>query len=95
MVELNDLQKAIVETQESKVLVMSSVAVGKTHCLTERLKYILEHGADPSKVVCITFTNAAAIEMKKELETIHLYSLELFMLIVIVYYLCLVMILLN
>ena len=67
MVELNDLQKAIVETQESKVLVMSSVAVGKTHCLTARLKYILEHGADPSKVVCITFTTAAAAEMRKRI----------------------------
>ena len=67
MVELNDLQKVVVETTEPKVLVNSGAASGKTRCLTERLKYILEHGADPAKVVCITFTNAAAIEMRKRI----------------------------
>lgn len=65
--ELNDIQKAIVETEEPKVVVISGAATGKTRCLVERLRYLLEHGADPSKIVCITFTNAASVEMRERI----------------------------
>lgn len=58
--ELNDIQKVIVETEEPKVLVISAAASGKSTVLAARLKYLLEKGEDPSKIVCITFTNAAA-----------------------------------
>ena len=47
--ELNDLQKVIVETEEPKVIVIASAAAGKTAVLTERLKYLLKKGVDPSK----------------------------------------------
>ena len=40
--ELNDLQKVIVETEEPKVIVIASAAAGKTAVLTERLKYLLK-----------------------------------------------------
>ena len=79
--ELNDLQKVIVETEEPKVIVIASAAAGKTAVLTERLKYLLKKGVDPSKIVCITFTNAASEELRKRvgdypslfIGTIHSY----------------------
>lgn len=82
-VYLNETQKEIVETKEKKVVVMSVPASGKTAVLTERVKYLIENGADPSKIVVITFTNAAAEEMKKRIgdigqgvfiNTIHSYA---------------------
>ena len=80
--ELSTAQQKIVEAKESKIVVIASAAAGKTAVLTERTRYLLEHGADPTKVVLITFTNAAAEEMASRLEypkgvfigTIHSYA---------------------
>ena len=66
-IALNNLQKAIVETTETKVLVDSCAASGKTACLVSCLQYLLSQGEDPSKIVCITFTTAAAEEMRERI----------------------------
>lgn len=81
--ELSTLQKEIIETKYDKVVVLADPAVGKTVCITERINYLLEHGADPSKIVMITFTNMAAEEMRRRIGekangafigTIHSYA---------------------
>ena len=79
--KLTNTQKTIVETNESKVLVSSSAAAGKTACLIARIQYLLDSGVDPSEIVAITFTNNAASEILKRLKnsdgifvsTIHSY----------------------
>lgn len=86
--ELSELQKEIVETGKENVIVLSAAASGKTRVLTERVRYLLENGADPEKIVVFTFTNAAAEEMKKRIgdqgkkcfvNTIHSYAYYLLM----------------
>ena len=80
--ELSKQQEAIVTTTANKVVVIASAASGKTAVLTERVRYLLEHGADPKKIVLITFTNAAAEELSERLGhpkglfigTIHSYA---------------------
>lgn len=81
--ELNLKQKEIVETKEKEVLVCCVAASGKTRVLTERVKYLVDSGVSPSKIVVITFTNAAADEMRKRIGdkgerifigTIHSYA---------------------
>ena len=80
--ELSIAQQKIVEAKEPKIVVVASAAAGKTTVLTQRVKYLLSHGADPTKVVMITFTNAAAEEMAERLGrpkgvfigTIHSYA---------------------
>lgn len=62
--ELDKEQKAAVETKKRKVLVASSAGSGKTRVITERLKFLLDNGEDPSKIFAITYTNAAAQEMR-------------------------------
>ena len=64
---LSKKQKEIVESAHRNIVVMSSAASGKTRVLTERIKFLLENGADPSKMVVLTFTNAAAEEMKQRI----------------------------
>lgn len=79
--KLTNTQKMIVETKESKVLVSSSAAGGKTTCLVERIRYLLNNGVNPSEIVAITFTNNAAAEILERLNnpdgifvsTIHSY----------------------
>ena len=80
--ELSKQQEAIVTTTANKVVVIASAASGKTAVLTERVRYLLEHDADPKKIVLITFTNAAAEELSERLGhpkglfigTIHSYA---------------------
>lgn len=65
--ELTHIQKQIITTEESKVLVQAAAASGKTACLIERLNWLLQMGQDPKKIVAITFTNNAAAEIKERL----------------------------
>ncbi|MBB3997751.1 double-strand break repair helicase AddA [Aureimonas pseudogalii] len=46
------------------VFVAANAGSGKTHVLTERVVRLLLAGADPSKVLCLTYTKAAAAEMQ-------------------------------
>lgn len=65
--QLTNVQKQIVTTNKSKVVVLSSAASGKSRVIVERIRYLLEQGVDPSKIVAITFTNNAASVMYERL----------------------------
>ena len=67
MTNLTAIQEQIIKTNKSKVLVSSSAAAGKTLCLVERIKYLLNMGVSPSEIVAITFTNNAASVMYERL----------------------------
>src|ERR1700677_3719184 len=45
------------------VWVSASAGTGKTKVLTDRVIRLLLAGIPPSKILCLTFTNAAATEM--------------------------------
>jgi len=47
----------------SSVWVSASAGTGKTKVLTERLLTLMLDGTDPSRLLCLTFTRAAAAEM--------------------------------
>lgn len=64
---MNLIQDQIIQTNEPKVLVNSAAAAGKTHVLTERIRYLLETGVSPEEIVAITFTNNAASVMYERL----------------------------
>lgn len=65
--EFTEIQKQIISTDKPKVLVLSSAASGKSAVIVERIRYLLEQGVDPSKIVAITFTNNAASVMYERL----------------------------
>jgi ATP-dependent helicase/nuclease subunit A len=45
------------------VWLSASAGTGKTHVLSARVLRLLLHGADPSAILCLTFTKAGAAEM--------------------------------
>ena len=48
---------------ESSAWVSANAGSGKTHVLAQRVVRLLLGGADPSKILCLTFTKAAAANM--------------------------------
>ncbi len=63
--KLNETQKAAVIHKDGPMLVLAGPGSGKTAVITERTRTLIEqYGINPSKILVITFTKAAAQEMK-------------------------------
>ena len=64
---LDQYQQEIVDSTEPRIIVEAGGGSGKTRTLIERVKKLLNDGIEASNIVCITFTNMAAEEMKERL----------------------------
>ena len=63
---LNDRQREAVLETEGYVRVIAGAGSGKTKLLVSRYAYLVQdYGIDSSNILCVTFTNKAAGEMKK------------------------------
>ena len=66
--KLNDEQRQAVDTIEGPVLVVAGPGAGKTELLSMRVANILRlTDALPGNILCLTFTEAAALNMKERL----------------------------
>jgi DNA helicase II / ATP-dependent DNA helicase PcrA len=65
---LNEKQKLAVDTIEGPVMVIAGPGTGKTQILASRIgKILLETDALPQNILCLTYTDAGVVAMRKRL----------------------------
>lgn len=66
--ELNNSQQKAVMKKEGPCMVLAGPGSGKTYTLTRRIIKLIESGVPANEILVITFTKAAAIEMKERFQ---------------------------
>src|SRR5579872_2778603 len=88
--QASESQRAAIEAEPGPLLVLAGPGAGKTFCLTERIRFLIERrGIDAARICAFTFTNKAAEEIASRLDrslgvkalevhcgTIHAYCAE-------------------
>jgi DNA polymerase III epsilon subunit family exonuclease len=63
-------QRRAIEAEPHALLVLAGPGAGKTFCLIERIRFLIQqHGFDPARICAFTFTNKAAGEISHRLES--------------------------
>ena len=68
--ELNEEQFRVVTAQPNATLVVAGAGTGKTRAITYRVAYLIEQGVSPQRILLATFTNRAAREMLRRVESL-------------------------
>ena len=62
-------QRSAIEAEPRPLLVVAGPGSGKTFCLIERIRFLIEsHGLAPDRIIAFTFTNKAAEEIASRLD---------------------------
>ena len=67
---LNQPQQEAVKHINGPLMIIAGAGSGKTRVLTYRTAYLIEKGVDPFQILLLTFTNKAAGEMRRRVESI-------------------------
>ena len=64
IIKPNIMQQKCIETLDGPVMVLAGPGTGKTFTIIERIKYMIENNIQPESILCLTYSEAAASEMK-------------------------------
>lgn len=66
MVDFNPEQRHVIALEQGVHACLAPAGSGKTAILTERIIQALQRGIDPQKMLCLTFTNRAGMNMREQ-----------------------------
>ena len=66
--KLNKRQKQVVDAKDKNLLVLAPAGTGKTKVIALRTAQLIQNQVQPEQLLCLTFTNKAAKEMKERIE---------------------------
>ena len=64
----NEKQQECIDNIEGKYLVLAGPGTGKTFTVIKRLENMIRQGVKPERILCLTYSVAAAVEMKKRVQ---------------------------
>src|SRR5215468_6802718 len=75
LTKLNPEQRCAVEHGLSPLLIIAGAGTGKTNTLAHRVAHLIVQGADPRRIMLLTFSRRAAVEMTRRVERIAAHVL--------------------
>ena len=63
----NSKQQQCIDQKDGKIMVLAGPGTGKTFTIIRRIESLIQDGVEPSEILCLTFTEPAATEMKQRL----------------------------
>jgi DNA helicase II / ATP-dependent DNA helicase PcrA len=75
LAKLNAAQREAVESGMQPLLVIAGAGSGKTNTLAHRVAHLLVEGADPHRILLLTFSRRAATEMGRRVSRIAIQAL--------------------
>jgi len=69
--ELNPEQLAAAQHGDGPLLIVAGAGTGKTATLVHRVAHLIGRGADPRRILLLTFTRRAAAEMLRRVEAVR------------------------
>ena len=75
LTKLNPEQRCAVEHGLSPLLIIAGAGTGKTNTLAHRVAHLIVEGADPRRLMLLTFSRRAAVEMTRRVERIAAHVL--------------------
>ena len=63
----NEMQQKAIDILKGQVMLLAGPGTGKTFTVINRIEKMLADGIDPSSILCLTYSDAAANEMRQRL----------------------------
>ena len=63
----NKMQQRAIDKLQGQVMLLAGPGTGKTFTVIHRIEAMLSQGIQPSSILCLTFSDAAASEMRQRL----------------------------
>ena len=74
--QFNEQQKQVINFKDGNCVVLAGAGSGKSTCLVNRIKNLIDSGVDEKDITTITFTRGSADDLKKKLKKLNIENIR-------------------